>query len=67
MKILLIIEFFLNYQQHKVDRYGNYFFPFFLFVKSVIATVKFCGICYYNFLLIIGIKRTDMSRNEQEN
>ena len=31
-----ILEFFLNYQQHKVDRYGNYFFPHFSFAKFVI-------------------------------
>ena len=61
------IEFFANYQQHKVDRSGNYFFPFILFVKLVIATMKFSGICYWNSVLIISIKRIDMSRNEQKN
>ena len=36
-----INEFFHNYQQHKVDRSGNYFFPYFSYVKFVIATAKF--------------------------
>ena len=65
--VVAVIEFFLNYQQHKNDRSGNYVFPYFLFVKFITDTRKSCGICYYNFLLIIGIKRTDISINEQEN
>ena len=63
----LPLEFFLNYQEHKNDRSGNYVFPYFLFVKFVTDTRKSRGMCCYNFLLIIGIKRTDMSRNKQGN
>ena len=59
--IIIIIEFFLNCQQYKNDRFGNYVFSDFLFVKFVTDTRKPCGICYYNFLIIIGIKRTNMS------
>ena len=43
------IEFFLNYQQHKVGISGNYFFPYISFVKFIIATYKFNGKVKLNF------------------
>ena len=45
----IIIEFFLNCQQHKVERSGNHFFPCFAYVKIAIVTDKFGRICYSNF------------------
>ena len=45
------IEVFLNFQQYKVDKCDNYFFPY-------ISFVKFGGISYSIFQLIIYIKRT---------
>ena len=41
-------EFFLNCQQHKVDRSGNYFFPYFFYVKFVIVADKFDRLCHPN-------------------
>ena len=37
--------FFVNCQQYKVDRSGNFFFTYFLFVKFALGNETFCGIC----------------------
>ena len=34
---------FLNFQQHKINKSGNYFFPFTSVVKFVVVTGKFSG------------------------
>ena len=60
-------SFFLNYQQHRSDRSGNYFLPCFSYVKIVIVTDKFGRICDSNFKLIICTKRSDMSWYVWEN
>ena len=64
---IMAIEFFYNYQQHKIDRSGRSFLPFISLVKFVLVTDKLDGVCYQVFLLIICIKRTDMSRHAEEN
>ena len=63
----ITVEFFYNYQHHKVDRSGIYFFPLISLVIFVLVTDKFDGVCYEIFLLIICTKRTDMLRYAQEN
>ena len=60
--ISVTLVFFQFCQQHKIDRSANYFFPFYSYVKFLIVTDKFGGICYSNVSLIICIKRTNMSR-----
>ena len=43
-KSSLPTEFFRNYQQQKVDRSGNYVFPYFSYIKFVAVTCKFSGV-----------------------
>ena len=47
----LTYEFFLNYQQHKANRTGNYFFPCFPYVKIVIVTDKYWWDMLLKFLI----------------
>ena len=56
-RTILLIRMFYNYQQHKVDRSGNYFFPFISVVKFVLVTDQFDGVYYQVFLLIMCIKK----------
>ena len=55
------LEFFRNYQQHKVGIWANYFFHFISIVQFIIVTHKSAGKYYLIFLLYI--KRTYMLVN----
>ena len=39
------VKFLLNYQKHKVDISGNYFFPFISYVKFIVVTYTLAGKC----------------------
>ena len=43
------MEFFLNYQQHKIGISAKYFFPFISFVIFIVITHRFGGKCYLIF------------------